>query len=471
MSKTWYGFFLALVVMSTFGARAGGGVYGGYVGSDSSMNTDIENMGRRALSEDALRSHNGGRGQSPNGRDVTLHIMFPSQQTGLSNIEMVMLVPEGPGAHDCQALAQEKSQTELYSLFIPKKDVRAGMLYDVVVSDAMGDQFAVGRIRVSGAAAQDFTVDAPELTPGSPHYQGPGSAAGFAVASPGGGAAASNGPRGAVRGPVAPGSEAWVRANEEFRREAALQPWVMGMKVLTITPYMLAVIGHPNSHLRGVIVDAVIAGGPAERAGVRKGDLIAAVDGRRCVNAEQFVQYARAERGMLDLVMFSQLHHAIVRMRVVGYGRRRPQPGYDARDRWRDPRAVEGWQRRRGYGGEPQAGNGYVPPASSGYEPPRVGPGYVPPSVGPGFVPPGQATVQQGSAAWQQQQTRANPLPPGSSGFRPPVTGPGYVPPAQTAASQQAGTQSNQKRTHPSAQGSSGFTPPTTGAGFLPPGH
>jgi hypothetical protein len=271
------------------------------------------------------------------------------------------------------------------------------------------------------------------------------------------------------------GSQAWWRAKEEFRREAARQPWIMGMKVLTLTPYMLAAVGHPNVHLQGVIVFAVIPGGPAAMAGIRKGDLIAEVGGQRCVSAAEFVQYAQAVQGPLDLVMYSQLHHAVVRMRLVGNVRRRAQRGYGGSDRWRDPRALQGGQQQGGYVEQPQAGNGYVPPPTSSYTPPRVGPGYVPPSVGPGFVPPGQAASQQGSASWQPQQTHPNQLPPGSSNFQPPVTGPGYVPPGQGVASQQAGTQSKQTKTQTQtqspAQGSSAFTPPTTGPGYQPPGH
>ena len=416
MSQAWCGAFLALALAGVVGAtaRAGSGVYGGYVGSDSSMNTDIQNMGRRALSKQALQSHNGYPGQAANGPDVTLHIIFPSQQTGLSNIEMVMLVPERPGAHDCQALAQEKSRNELYSLFIPKKDVRAGMLYDVVASDAMGDQFIVGRVSVSGAPTQDFIINAPQLTPGSPHYQGPASAQGFAIAYPGGNPAVSNWPRGAAQEPAPANPQAWLRAKEEFRREADRQPWVMGMKVLTITPYMLAAVGHPSVHLRGVIVYAVMPGGPAEVAGIRKGDLIAKAGGQRCVSAAQFVQYARTVRGSLDLVMYSQLHHAIVRMRVIGDVRHRPQPGYGA---------AEG-------GGAPGAARG-----------------------------------------WQQHQDLVNPLLPGSSSFQPPVTGPGYVPPGQAKTAQRTATPNKQTRPQSPTQGSSAFTPPTTGPGYQTPGH
>ena len=466
MSRAWYGILLALVLVGALGApaRAGGGVYGGYVGSDSSMNTDIENMGRRALSEDALQSHNGYPGQGAIGPDVTLHIMFPSQQTGLSNIEMVMLVPERPGAHNCQALAQEKSRTELYSLFIPKKDIRAGMLYDVVVSDAMGDQFIVGRINVSGASAQDFIINAPQLMPGSPHYNGPASARGFAIAYPGGRSAGPNWQRGGEQRPVPAHGRARLRAKQEFKREAALQPWVMGMKVLTLTHYMMAVAGYSDVHLRGVIVYAVIPGGPAEAAGIRKGDFIAEVGGQRCVNAAQFVQYARAMRGPLDLVMYSQLHHGVVRMRVMRDVRRGPQEGFGTADRWRDPRALKEWPDRRGYEGRPQAGSNYVPPPTSAYAPPRVGPGYVPPTIGQGFVPPG-------SSSYRPPVAGPGYVPPGSSSYHPPVVGPGYVPPGQAATLQRTVAPSTKGKSHPAAQGSSSFHPLVTGPGYVPRGQ
>jgi hypothetical protein len=128
-----------------------------------------------ALSRDALRSHGSQDAPGALGPDATLNIMFPPGQTGLDNIEMVMLVPETAGAHDCQALAQTRASNRLYSLFIPKKGLRAGHAYTVVVSDAMGDQFEVGHIKLSGAAAQHITINAPMLTPGSPHYVRPAS--------------------------------------------------------------------------------------------------------------------------------------------------------------------------------------------------------------------------------------------------------------------------------------------------------
>jgi hypothetical protein len=421
MSHGWYGILLAAVFLTASGgsATAGDGVYGGYVGSAASMNTDIENMGRRALSNDALHRHAAFGAPGRNGPDVTLHIMFPSQQTGLSNITMVMLVPEQPGAHGCQALAQEKSRTELYSLFIPKKDVRAGRLYDVVLSDAMGDQFIVGRISVASAPAQDFTLNAPQLTPGSPHYQGPLSAQGFAIAYPGGTPGAATWRPGGTEGPGPAHGQAWLRAKEEFRREAALQPWVLGMKVLSITPYMLAAIGHPDVHVQGVVVYAVNPGGPAQLAGVRKGDLIVEAGGQRCVTAAEFVQSARAAHGQLDLVMYSQLHHAVVHLRVVANGVSRPLAGSGAGARWQAPGTQQGAAQQLGSAAPPQAGNNPLPPSSTAYTPPQVG---------PGFVPPGQAAAGQGAGPWQQPQGPANPVLPGSSNFQPPRTGPGYQP-------------------------------------------
>ena len=144
-----------------------------YAGSDASMNTDIQNAGRMSLSQDALRRHQGqGAAHGAAGPDLSLNIVFPSRQTGLDNIETVELVPEGGGAHMCEALAQSKASNRLLSIFIPNKGVEPNQRYIVVVSDAVGDKYEVGHIAVSGGRSQSFTVHAPLLTPNSPTFQG-----------------------------------------------------------------------------------------------------------------------------------------------------------------------------------------------------------------------------------------------------------------------------------------------------------
>ena len=502
-----------------------------YAGSDASMNTDIENAGRLSLSQDALRRHQGqgAAGSTASGPDVSLNIVFPGSQTGLDNIETVELVPEGGGAHMCEALAQSKASNRLYSVFIPSKGVAANQRYIVVVSDAVGDKYEVGHIAVSGGRNQSFTVYAPLLTPSSPTFKGQdtqGDASPYSSAPAAGGAPVEDwrhqrAPDGRFyAGPPLEDGQESAYARAEFGREAAVQPWLFGMKVLTITPYMVAAIGHPGEKLRAVVVYAVLPGSPADVAGIRKGDVIAEIDGHRCFSAEQFAEYAfHGPRGPAELVMYSQEAHGVVRRPIAGEvrwdgsadgrsfrhdrdrgedggwsGRHRPVTG-DVR--WGAPaNGPEGdgrdFDRRHDHGGSdgawhhPAGTAGYhAPTTGPGYLPPASGPAYVPPTTGPGFVPPGQGTAPSASTGtnhphggkkskWQQQQTQVPPLPPGSSGFKPPVVGPGYVPPGKTASSQPAShpqpAPKHKTGPAPSTQGSSGFKAPSTGPGYQRPG-
>ena len=486
-----------------------------YAGSDASMNTDIQNAGRLSLSQDALRRAAHGQGaSSAAGPDLSLNILFPGNQTGLDNIETVDLVPEGGGAHMCEALAQSKASNLLFSLFIPSKGVEPNRRYIVVVSDAVGDKYEVGHIAVAGGREQSFTIHAPLLTPNSPTFNGQDNQSDASTNS------AAPAYRGApaqdedwrherapdgqyYAGPPREGRQESGYAKAEFRREASFEPWLFGMKVLTITPYMVAAIGHPGEKLRAVVVYAVLPGSPADMAGIHKGDVIAEIDGHRCFSAEQFAEYADQGRGRgaTELVMYSQEAHGVVHRPITGDVRwessedapssrhdrggdqdggrgHRPVTG-DVR--WGPPAggtggSGRGFDRRhddRGSGGgawrhpagtadfhPPTTGPGYVPPASGpAYVPPTTGPGYVPPASGPAYVPPTTGP-----------------------GYVPPTTGPGFVPPGQGGAPSastganhpQGGTTSNwqQQQTHvpPLPPGSSDFKPPVAGPGYVPPG-
>lgn len=356
-----------------------------YSASDASMNTDIQNAGRRALSQHALESHrNTGRaaGQGPN---VNLNIVFPGDQTGLENIEAVMLVPRGGGAHEAEAIAQHPSEQTLYAVFIASKGVAPNHSYDVVVSDARGDKYLVGEVRVGKGGRQDFTLRAPLLMPDSPLYNGPAPEQKHAAAEP-------------QTPPVAS-----PELKEEFRREAARQPWVSGMKVLTVTREMLALLGNADADIRAVAVYAVEPGSPAELAGIMKGDIIAGINGHRCTTAEEFAFYAFDGEydTALDLVMYSQRARGAVDLHVAG----------DVR--W-DPQAT---------------GPGYVPPGESRYAPPTVGPGFVPPANDISVAAPQQPPRQPAEPPPPVQRNDVKPLPDGSSDFKAPATGPGYQPP------------------------------------------
>lgn len=354
-----------------------------YSASDASMNTDIQSAGRRALSQHALESHrNTGRatGQGPN---VNLNIVFPGDQTGLENIEAVTLVPHGSGAHDCEAIAQHSSEETLYAVFIPSKGVAPNHSYDVVVSDARGDKYLVGQVHVGRGGRQDFTLRAPLLTPDSPLYSGPTPEQSFVEPQ---------------REPVAS-----PELKEEFKREAAREPWISGMKVLTISHAMLVALGEADVDLHAVAVYAVEPGSPAEQAGIMKGDVIARINGHRCRTAEEFAFYAfRGEvSDGLDLEMYSQRVERAISLHVVG----------DVR--W-DPSATE---------------PGYVPPGESRYVPPAVGPGFVPPANDISIAAPQEPPTQPAEPAPPVQRSDVKPLPDGSSDFKAPTTGPGYRPP------------------------------------------
>ncbi len=74
------------------------------------------------------------------------------------------------------------------------------------------------------------------------------------------------------------------RVVDDLLRFGELQPLWLGMRLMTIDPELAAREGYPVAH--GVLVERVDDGSPAERAGVRSGDLVTAVDGRPVVARE-----------------------------------------------------------------------------------------------------------------------------------------------------------------------------------------
>lgn len=157
---------------SSIAASSSNGVYGGYVGSDAWANSMNEEASQRALMQHNLeRGGNAGEGVP-----VVVQIVFPPNQTGLSYITFVTLVPQEKGAHNAMAIAVKNGKT-IKGTFIPKKDVRGGHSYVVAVDSEMGSRYPIGRIYVkAGRKPQAFTISAPLLTPGSPHYSTSGPA-------------------------------------------------------------------------------------------------------------------------------------------------------------------------------------------------------------------------------------------------------------------------------------------------------
>ncbi|HVA36558.1 MAG TPA: PDZ domain-containing protein [Candidatus Dormibacteraeota bacterium] len=239
------------------------------------VNDDITDMARRALSQDALQSH--GAGANGNTPEVDLRLAFPSAQTGLDNIMTVLLEPLDGGAHQCESIAVKNGTEVISATFIPKKDVRPGHVYDVVVSDSMGDKYAVGRIRVGAGSPQAYTINAPLLTPSSPRYTGPSTTSADSAAAP---AARTND----------------MASFGQAIQSQAVQAPMLGLSGATVTPRLLALAGAKTRSFHGVIVAEVEKGGIAGGSGIRAGDVIFGVDGHPCASIQQLVSVTQDQQ-------------------------------------------------------------------------------------------------------------------------------------------------------------------------------
>ena len=292
MQRAFFAFVAAAMVAPLF-ARAN---------DDAIVKSYLNAAQQSALARAALKSH-GIVPRSAAGPEVDLRIVFPAGQTGLDNLETADLIPVSGGAHQAEGLVIQRGGSTVGVTFQSFKDVRAGATYDVVVNDAAHDSYRVGRITIGSANPQAFTIRAPLLGPNSPTYRKP--AAGSART-----------------------------AGNVF------QPWMMGFVGVTITPALLRAAGVPDSNLRGVVLSSIVSGSPAQRTGLRTGDVILVCNGTRVVSMPQLLTLtASRQTGVPTTLIFyrnGSLWHAVVpvtsgngswRAPAIGPGYVRPTSG------------------------------------------------------------------------------------------------------------------------------------------------
>jgi serine protease Do len=73
---------------------------------------------------------------------------------------------------------------------------------------------------------------------------------------------------------------------EQIRKTGYVRRGEIGVRAQTVTPVLAAGLGLPRNH--GVILADVMPGSPAARAGLRPGDVVLALDGKRMENGRQF---------------------------------------------------------------------------------------------------------------------------------------------------------------------------------------
>ena len=160
----WIGplIMLAAAVPAAAAKSSTDGEYGGSTGSSRQLQMEVDSARQRGNLERNL-----GRGNSApgSGVEVNLRIAFPPGQRGLANITSVELAPEDGGTHSSEALAiVDRSANMINATFTSRKDVKAGHVYQVIVSDSRGGKYAVGRINLKNAAGiANFDLSAPLL--------------------------------------------------------------------------------------------------------------------------------------------------------------------------------------------------------------------------------------------------------------------------------------------------------------------
>ncbi len=138
------------------------GVYGGYVGSSRQLQMEMDSARQRANLDRALK-RSGGEGGAATGAALELHIAFPPEQRGISNIQTVRLQPKDDGAHSAMSLAViDRQKNAINASFSATKDVKPGHSYQVVLESAGGTRYPIGEIRVN-KPGQSFELAAPLL--------------------------------------------------------------------------------------------------------------------------------------------------------------------------------------------------------------------------------------------------------------------------------------------------------------------
>ncbi len=157
---------LSIVVLSpgmSLAQKSGSdGINGGYVGSGKWFEQQTNSAIQRG---NIQRNLGGGDAATGPGPEVDLMIVFPASQRGLGNVMHVMLLPEDGGAHEVSGLASfDRAHNAITTTFAPRKDVKAGHVYSVVLTDARRNKYPVGRIEVAAdGAVQRFKLSAPLL--------------------------------------------------------------------------------------------------------------------------------------------------------------------------------------------------------------------------------------------------------------------------------------------------------------------
>lgn len=84
-----------------------------------------------------------------------------------------------------------------------------------------------------------------------------------------------------------------VDVAEQLRRTGRARYAFAGLVPAAITPEIAAQLGLPSTE--GVIVAETVAGGPADRAGLPRGDIITAVDGEKTPTPEDLLAILRKQ--------------------------------------------------------------------------------------------------------------------------------------------------------------------------------
>ncbi len=95
-----------------------------------------------------------------------------------------------------------------------------------------------------------------------------------------------------------------------------VRPW-LGAGGDPVTSKELAAVGLDRP--RGVLINNVFPGGPAEKAGVRKGDVILAIDGREVFDDKgmKFIAATKAEGDVINLTVFNGGRQRVVQLRLA----------------------------------------------------------------------------------------------------------------------------------------------------------